>query len=165
MASVTASAAGTPIWKALGLLDSYVGEITIPGVLAAGFGISSDIDLLNVAQTAMVGLGMLGSLTGAIGSMLQGGPTNISNKNLWDWSETTRRGSGLSALINNELSSGKSVSAVIGVGSGSGSDVQSASLTSASDSAYDNAGVSSEDIEKGKEIPEISDEPLCQILL
>lgn len=137
-------------WKALGLLKDYVGEIKIPSVLAAGFGLSSDIDLINVAQTGMVGLGMIGSLLGGLGSMMSGGPTNLSN---WDFNESTSRGGGL-ALLSSGSSSGKSFSAVIGTGSGSAADVESASLTSAKDKAYENSGTTSEEQEEQKEIPQ-----------
>lgn len=136
-------------WKAINVLQDYVGEIKIPSVLAAGFGLSSDIDLLNVAKTGMVGIGMLGSLIEGIGSMMSGGPTILSN---WSGSEFTHRGSGLKILDTGALKT-SSYSAVIGVGSASGEDVQQASLTSATDAAYANSNTSAEDVEEGKEIP------------
>lgn len=136
-------------WKALGLLQDYVGEIKIPSVLAAGFGLSSDIDLINVAQTGMVGMGMIGSLLGALGSMVNGGVTNLNN---WDFNESTTRGGGLKVL-NSGSSYSTSYSAVLGTGNVSADDVESASLTSAQDKAYESSGVTSEDIEEGKEIP------------
>lgn len=136
-------------WKAINILQDYVGEINIPSVLASGFGLSSDIDLLNVAKTGMVGIGMLGSLLEGVGSMLSGGPTILSN---WSGRDFTHRGSGLKILDTGALKT-SSYSAVIGVGSASGEDVQQASLTSATSAAYENSNTSEEDMEEGKEIP------------
>ena len=137
-------------WKALGVLTDYVGEIKIPSVLAAGFGLSSDIDLLNVAKTGMVGFGLIGSLIGALSGSSNGGPTLLSN---WNFSEnsTTQRGNTLS-VINSGVTQNTSYSAKLGVGSASGSDVEAVSTESAQDKAYESSGVSSEEVQEGKDI-------------
>ena len=136
-------------WKALGLLTDYVGEIKIPSVLAAGFGLSSDIDLLNVAKTGMIGFGAISSLVGAIKSMSNGGASSLD---AWDFSEYTQRGSTLSLLTPEMLTT--SYSERIGVGGGSGSDIETVSLESAKDKAYKEGQTSQEGIEEGKEIPQ-----------
>lgn len=132
--SIGSTGVGYGTWKVLSLLKEYVGEIKIPSILAAGFGLSSDIDLLNTAQTAVVGLGLIGSLLGGLGSMLDGGPTKLSNWWNPDKDQYTQRGQGLQVLTSG-ASSGVSYSAKIGVGSVNASDVESASLTSAAEAA------------------------------
>lgn len=134
-------------WKTLTLLKEYVGEIEIPGITAAGFGLASGMDLLNLAQTAVVGLGLLGSLLGGIGSMLDGGPTNLGN---WDWEEYTSRGSSLKTL-GAGIYETTSFSAQVGVGSASGEDASSVSMQQGKDAAYEAAGTTSEEAEEQKE--------------
>ena len=137
-------------WKALGLLKQYVGEVKVPGIIGFGTGISSGLDLLNLAQTFMVGMGTTGSLLGALGSMLKGGPDNLK---AWKFEESTERGKGLTVLKNGVLSD-TSYSAVLGVGSASGSDMEAVSMESGTEKGLDAAGVTSEELSEGKETPQ-----------
>ena len=118
-------------WKALSLLKDYVGEVKLPSILAMGSGFSADIDLLNVAQTGLVGMGLLGSLLEGVGSMFAGGATKLSR---WGFDEYTTRGGGLS-LLDTSATQGTSYSAALGVGSTSGEDISNTSLSSAKDRA------------------------------
>ena len=115
-------------WKVLSILEDYIGEIKIPSIFAMGSGIG-DVDLLNLAQTGMVGLGLIGSLLGGLGSMLNGGPTDLSN-----WSFKESRGTGL-ALLNTGTQNTTSYSAKVGVGNVSASDVEAVSMQSGAESA------------------------------
>ena len=134
-------------WKTLGILEDYVGELKIPGFLTAGFGLSEGIDILKVLKTGMVGLGLLGSVVGGLGSMMSGGPTNLAN---WNMREATERGKGLTVLRPG-TSTNTSYSAVLGVGSASSSDAESTALTDATESAKK---TKSEEGEEAGEYPE-----------
>lgn len=138
------------LWKSTQILKDYVGKIEIPGITAAGFGLASGIDLLNIAQTAMAGLGLLGSLVGGIASMAKGGATNLA---AWDFEEYTSRGGGLTLLASGSQGS-VSESMTIGTGSGSGSDVSSVSMESGKEAGMEASGTTSEEMEEGKEIPQ-----------
>jgi hypothetical protein len=137
------------LWKATAILKDYVGEIKIPGVTGMGTGIASGLDILNLAQTAIAGFGLLGSLVSGVASMLQGGALNLKQ---WDFKESTSRGSSLKLLsIGAEEST--SVSAVLGTGSGSGSDIESTTMESGKQSAYESGETSEEEMDEQKELP------------
>ena len=137
-------------WKALSLLKEYVGEIKIPGITAAGFGIASGLDLLNLAQTVMAGMGLIGQLIGGLGSMFNGGPANLAN---WDFEPYTQRGGGLS-ILNVGSTETTSYSAMIGAGGGSAEDIETVTMESGKDKGNEASGTSSEEMEEQKEIPQ-----------
>ena len=137
-------------WKTLAVLKEYVGEIKIPGIIGMGTGISSGLDILNLAQTGMVGIGLLGSLLGGIGSMFNGGPTNFDYiKNAWNYQEATSRGGNLSILETGDTFNQKSYSATLGVGSQSGEDAEAVAMQSGMDKGSE---VTSDEMEEQKEI-------------
>ena len=137
-------------WKALSILKDYVGKVEIPGITVAGFGLASGMDLLNLAQTAMAGLGLVGSLISGVASMAQGGAMNL---NAWNYEEYTQRGGGLPIL---KAGSGEttSYSAMLGVGGGSGEDIETVTMESGKDKGTEAAGTTSEEMEEQKEIPQ-----------
>lgn len=167
-------------WKALEVLQQYVGEVNIPSVLAAGFGLAADIDLIKTAQSAITGFSLVSDLIKGIGDLALGkGPTKLSQ---WNMEEYTERGegSGIKALAEG-TSSGTSYSAKFGVapsatspkssnmfdliqqqvkeeelsvgtGNYSSSDMETVSLTSATDKAYENSGVSSQELQEEREL-------------
>lgn len=167
-------------WKALEVLQQYVGEVNIPSVLAAGFGLAADIDLIKTAQSAITGFSLVFDLIKGIGDLALGkGPTKLSQ---WNMEEYTERGegSGIKALAEG-TSSGTSYSAKFGVapsatspkssnmfdliqqqvkeeelsvgtGNYSSSDMETVSLTSATDKAYENSGVSSQELQEEREL-------------
>lgn len=137
-------------WKALSILKDYVGKIELPGITAAGFGLASGMDLLNLAQTAMAGLGLVGSLISGVASMAQGGAMNL---NTWTYDEYTQRGGGLS-ILNAGSTETTSYSAMIGAGGGSGEDIETVTMESGKDKGNEAAGTSSEEMEEQKEIPQ-----------
>ena len=144
-------------WKALSLLKDSVGKIEIPGFLVAGSGTSS-IDLLNVAQTGMVGIGLVGSLLGALGSIGNGGAGNLAN---WDNQETVKRGSGLIDLDKGSAVD-TSYSLRLGVVNAGADDVESVSLAAAQDAGQSAAGVTSEEIQESKDLPAKTYEALSE---
>lgn len=137
-------------WKALSILKDYVGKVEIPGITVAGFGLASGMDLLNLAQTAMAGLGLVGSLISGVASMAQGGAMNL---NAWNYEEYTKRGGGL-PILNAGSSETTSYSAMLGVGGGSGKDIETVTMESGKDKGTEAAGTTSEEMEEQKEIPQ-----------
>ena len=137
-------------WKALALLKEYVGEVKIPGVTGMGTGIASGLDLLNLAQTGMAGMGLLGSLVMGIGSMATGGALNLSK---WNYNEYSQRGNTLS-LLDSGVVNNTSMSATIGVGSASGADASSVSMQQGKEAGMEASGTSSAEMEEQKEIPQ-----------
>lgn len=138
------------MWKALSILKDYVGKVEIPGITAAGFGLASGMDLLNLAQTAMAGLGLVGSLISGVASMAQGGAMNL---NAWSFEEYTQRGGGLS-ILNAGSAETTSYSAMIGAGGGSGEDIETVTMESGKNKGNEASGTSSEEMEEQKEIPQ-----------
>lgn len=167
-------------WKALEVLQQYVGEVNIPSVLAAGFGLAADIDLIKTAQSTITGFSLVTDLIKGIKDLVKGnGPTKLSQ---WNMEEYTERGegSGIKALAEG-TSAGTSYSAKFGVapsatspkssnmfdliqqqvkeeelsvgtGNYSSSDIETVSLTSATDKAYENSGVSSQELQEEREL-------------
>lgn len=140
------------MWKALAVLKEYVGEVKIPGVIGMGTGISSGLDLLNLAQTAMAGMGLIGSLVAGVASMTKGGATNLD---AWDFSEYTSRGSTLSVLDAGSFET-TSYSASIGVGGGAGSGEVAAdvSLETGKEKGMEASGITSEEMEEQQDLPQ-----------
>lgn len=138
------------LWKALNLVSDTVGKMSLPGILAAGFGISSEIDILNIAKTGMMGASFLASLVEGIANDSMFGSSSLS---VWDAEDYTQRGGGL-ALLKKGTSSGVSYSAVLGTGNNSIDDLSETSVATAEQNAYDSAGTSSEEIQEGKEVPQ-----------
>lgn len=138
------------MWKATAILKDYVGEIKIPGVTGMGTGIASGLDILNLAQTAMAGFGLLGSLVSGVASIMQGGALNLKQ---WNSKESTSRGSTLK-LLDLGSSEDTSVSAVLGTGSGSGSDMETVTMESGKESAYESSETSQEEMDEQKELPQ-----------
>lgn len=140
------------MWKSLAVLKDYVGEIKVPGITAMGNGIASGLDLLNLAQTAMAGMGLIGSLVSGIGSMLNGGATKLDN---WDFKPETSRGGGLRLLDLGSMSTTSySETLSVGVGGGNGDVVSDVSLESGKQQGMDAAGITSEEFEESKDIPQ-----------
>ena len=137
-------------WKALSVLKDYVGKVEIPGITAAGFGIASGLDILNIAQTAVAGMGLIGSLIKGVSSMNNGGPLSFGN---WDYQEYTSRGGGLSILDSGVLQTTSSSSSV-GVGGGSSDDMTEVSVETAREQAMESEGITAEEFEEQKEIPQ-----------
>lgn len=136
-------------WKALNILDTLV-ELEIPGITVLGSGTTSAIDIIETAKAGYVGLSLLGSLTE---SLFNGTPFGSFKLEPWDASESTKRGSTL-PLISTGVQRTTSYSATLGTGSASAADVQTVSFQSAQESVQSASGVSSEEIEQTKEIPE-----------
>ena len=139
-------------WKALNMVNALTGGIKIPGIQAMGWGLASEINILEVAKGVIAGAGFLGGLIGGLGS--GGGIGNMDNLKSWGYEEQTERGKGRQVLTGG-VSTGFSQSNEIGgVGSGSGEDVKTTSTKQASDEASESSGITSEDQEKGLETPE-----------
>ena len=138
------------MWKALSILKEYVGEVKIPGILGFGTGISSGLDLLNLAQTAMAGMGLIGSLVAGVASMDKGGAMNLE---AWNFKEFTSRGSTLSILEGGAFDTTSS-SGSIGVGSGDGSAVSDVSMESGKEKGQEASGITSEEMEEQQELPQ-----------
>lgn len=137
-------------WKALSVLKDYVGEVEIPGITAAGFGIASGLDVLNIAQTAMAGMGLIQSLIKGLGSMTSGGPLSFGN---WDYNQYTSRGGGLS-ILDTGIMQTTSASSSIGVGGATGEEMTEVSVETAREQAMESEGITAEEFEEQKEIPQ-----------
>lgn len=119
-------------WKSLNILENLIGDIELPGVQAAGFGMNT-FDLLNVSQALLTGFGVAGSLLGALSSAVQGGATNL---NAWKYDEYLKRGEGLT-LLSSGAATGLSLSAKLGAVSGSGEDIEAITMETAENKGKD----------------------------
>ena len=148
-ATIGSNAATYGLWKALNVVDN-VAAIKIPGITVLGSGTTSEIDVINTAKLAFGGLGLLGSMVAAVTAAVKGGAADLSS---WNFKETTTRGSTL-PFLSRGSSRGTSYSAMMGTGSASAEDISSVSFESTTQSAYDQSGVTSEEMEKAKETPQ-----------
>lgn len=173
--NIGSTALGYGTWKALAVLKDYVGEVNLPSVLAAGFGLSSDIDLLNVAQTGIAGMSLITELISGLKN-LGNGPSKLSS---WNFEETTERGGGVRALSEG-VEKTTSTSAVLhvapsvrgltpnvmnllayrdeeegynsGIGNMSSKDIENVSFQSAADKAYESSGITSNELREGQDL-------------
>ena len=138
-------------WKALNIVNDLTGGIKIPAIQAMGYGLASEINVLEIAKVGIAGLGFLGGLIGGLGS--GGGIGGMDKLSSWGYEEQTARGKGRKAITGG-VSSGFSQSEELsGVGSGSGDDVKTTSTSQAQSEASESGNVSSEEVEEGKELP------------
>ena len=146
--NIGGSLPGYGLWKALNIVEGATGGVKIPGVLAAGFGISSDIDILQVAKAGIAGLSLLGSLVEGLGSSSLFGTFDM---NQWGYEEYNQRGGAITGITGG-FTSGTSFSASMGVGSSSADDMKTTSLQDTTDEAMESSGVTSEEVEQGKDV-------------
>ena len=127
------------MWKALNIVDALTGGIYIPGITVMGYGITSEINVLDLAKAGMAGLGFLGALVGGLSQGASiGGVSDLSS---WGYDKTTRRGSGRTALTSGVSQGFSQKEEIMGVGSGSGDDIKNTSK----EQAANEAGTSSEE--------------------
>lgn len=135
------------LWKALNTLQGLA-TIEIPGITVVGSGTTSAIDVLNLAKLGFTGIGLVGSLVEAIVAGGEGG----KNLEAWDMRQTTSRGSTLKALTVGS-GSGTSYSAQLSTMGGAG-DIEAVSFESAQQTATDRTGITSEELQESKELPQ-----------
>lgn len=119
-------------WKATAILRDMVGAVKLPAILAMGTGIA-EMDLLNVAQTVIAGIGLISSLIGGLSSAGEGGALAL---NRWDFKPFTPRGEGLS-FIQSGTQSSTSMSAMLGSVNASAEDIETTTLETAEQKGTD----------------------------
>lgn len=123
------------LWKAIGMLESSgIDEILVPGI--------PNMDLLNIAKVGIQGMGLIGSLVGAVASLAQGGPSNLDQ---WNFREYTKRGA-IIPRLSTGTASGTSMSESLAL-SGSGSDIETVTLQQAVDMRNSYDSVVSDELE------------------
>ena len=121
------------LWKAVGLLKDSSGGINIPSIMAAGFGVDLNADVLQLIQAGMMGLPVITSIVNQIGSAFHednGG--SVFDK--WGFTEFTPRGSAIKGITGG-ATSGKSSSISLGIGSNSALDLENTTLQNEVDRA------------------------------
>lgn len=127
------------MWKALNIVDDLTGGIYIPGITAHGYGITSEINILNLAKIGMAGTGLLASL---IGGLSQGAaPGGLADLSSWGYDTTTRRGAGRKAMTSGVSQGISQREDIMGVGSSSTGDIKETSK----EQAASEAGTSSDE--------------------
>lgn len=158
------SIANSPGLMATWLINDFIkqatGGINIPSVSTMFAGLDLETDLNSLAQLGMVGIGTLGQ----IGNIIMGlGSNGGLNLNAWRSEDTTRRGTGLGAVVTGVTSS---TSQTTFIGNASSSDIYSSSLNAAYDSV-DTSVMSQEQEESKKMQDAITDhiDPNVQAIL
>ena len=125
-----ASNAGSYVtWKIVDLVEQATGGIAIPAISVMGNMIDLHATVTGLMKTGMVGLSVIGQIGNVLAGLSNGGSLSL---NAWRGEESTARGSGFGAITSG-YSSGTSTSAYIG--SSSGDDIYSSSVTAAKDQA------------------------------
>ena len=128
-ANIASNAGQYVTWKVVDFIEDATGGIAIPAVSIMGNMVDLNTTVTGLIKTGMVGVSTLGQ----IGSILTGlGNGTGLNLAAWGGSESTARGSGF-GMITSGYSSTTSSSSFIG--SSSGSDIYSSSVTAAKDKA------------------------------
>lgn len=136
------------MWKALNLVEGLTGGIALPFVNVMGFGVDLNTTVTQLAKTGMAGLSLLGSLVEGLGAGSLFGTYDFSK---WGYDEYNQSGALLTGITGG-FTSGTSFSAAMGVGSASGEDVKTTSLQDASDEAISDSGVTSEEMNEGRDV-------------
>lgn len=121
------------LWKLVGLLKESSGGINIPSIMAAGFGVDLNADVLQLIQAGMMGIPVVTSILNQLGGALvevSGG----SKFDKWGFTEFTPRGSAIKGITGG-AKSGQSSSVSVGIGSNSSSDLEDSTLQDAADRA------------------------------
>lgn len=121
------------LWKAVGLLKESAGGINIPSIMAAGFGVDLNADVLQLIQAGMMGLPVITSIVNQIGSAFHEG-NGGSEFDKWGFTEFTPRGSAIKGITGG-ATSGKSSSISLGIGSNSALDLENTTLQNEVDRA------------------------------
>lgn len=121
------------LWKAVGLLKDSTGGINIPSIMAAGFGVDLNADVLQLIQAGMMGLPVITSIVNQIGSAFHEG-NGGSEFDKWGFTEFTPRGSAIKGITGG-ATSGKSSSISLGIGSNSALDLENTTLQNEVDRA------------------------------
>lgn len=118
------------LWKVTGLLGD-TGGISIPAILAAGFGVDMNANVEDIMRGTVMGIGALGT----IGDIISGlsstfVPSSVLKKlGITQSATAIRRGTGIETR-----SGGLETSQSTYVGSGSGDEIYESAITSAEDS-------------------------------
>lgn len=116
-------------WKVIDLVEKATGGIAIPTIGVMGNMIDLETTVTGLMKTGIVGLNIVGQIGNVIAGLSAGGGLNLSS---WGGNESTSRGSGFGGITSG-YSSTTSTSAYIG--SSSGSDIYSSSVTAAKEQA------------------------------
>lgn len=125
-----ASNAGSYItWKVVDIIEQATGGIAIPTISVMGNMIDLETTVTGLIKTGMVGASTLGQIGAILAGLSNGGSLNL---NTWGGNESTARGSGFGAITSGYS---KTTSTSAYIGSSSGSDIYSSSVTAAKDQA------------------------------
>ncbi len=131
-------------WKALNIIEGLTGGgIHIPAFSVMGNMVDlSQFTIEGIAKTGIAGLGMLGSLLGALGS----GGINPFSVDAWGFEQTTSRGTrrqGIASGISSGVSESNSMNMTT---SSSGSDVKSTGMADKTDEAGEDSKTTNKDV-------------------
>lgn len=122
--SIGSNPATAILWKTLSVLDTVTGgDLKIPEVMAAGFGVNITSSIPNLLKTGIFGLSAIGNIGNMITSMANGGGMDLG---IWKASDYTARGgnfqsnvggvqkttSGSKSVVTNSSSSDSKKSAI-----------------------------------------------------
>lgn len=144
------SAALYSLWKGINIVEGLTGGIDIPFFEVWGFGVDLNTTIEELMKLGVAGLSLLGTITSAFGSGLDGGLDLIDD---WNMKGTTSRGTGFN--FTGSASSGFSQSASVSYyGSSSSSDMKATTMSDAADSAQDDSEIVNKDNQGNADIPE-----------
>lgn len=118
-------------WRVIDLVEKATGGIAIPTIGAFGSFLDLNSTVTGLMKTGIVGANVIGQIGAILTSLSSEGSLNLG---AWGGSESTSRGSGFGAITSG-YSSTTSTSTYIG--SSSGSDIYSSSVTAAKDQAME----------------------------
>ena len=117
------------LWKAASKIEDLTGKLELPFISAFGNGIDLNMGIPETIKKTIAGVGLIGSLVGAIGSLTAGGGLNLG---VWGSEDTVKRGSGFGGVTAGYQATTSSATAVV---SSSGSDISEQAVTAASEDA------------------------------
>lgn len=102
------------IWKANEMVEKLTGGIPLPTIGVAGNFFGANATFNQLIKTGMVGLGAIGEMISAVGSLTSGANGGL-NLGVWNASTTLSRGTGYQGITSG-ISSGVSATQYIGTG-------------------------------------------------
>ena len=129
--NIAGNAGSYVTWKVIDLVEKATGGIAIPTAGVMGNFVDLETTVTGLMKTGIVGMSVIGQIGSILKGLSSGGSLSLDT---WAGEESTSRGSGFGAITSGYS---KTTSTSAYIGSSSGDDIYSSSVTAAKDKAVE----------------------------
>ena len=135
------------LWKILDVVTDATGGkgINIPAIMAAGFGVELNSDVLSLIRIGITGLPLMATLLDSLFSKSLFGTTDIAD---WGYEEYTSRGSATRGISKGTVSGFSQSTEFNAVGSRSAEDIKNTTLSDAADQADEDETITNKHVDE-----------------